>query len=443
MRPVLAELLGKYYLQFFIAALEAVRFALYMLVLCHGKRRRDRFCRRFALLWAVQLLLCLPISILRTGQDGLTARVLLELVLSAEQLAAVFLLYQEDLSETLLMFSAVLVTKNMSGNTVQLLLNLAGQNDKETISFFPESEPIRDWTIYAILHLVLLLLTAYLFRRGERNRHVHLDLSAACLFTGATLVLRCLIQPAVRLLQPDDLSPILCIRALLVLIYALLAAIRAGLLSRKTAETELDLTRGLLRQERKRYAEMRDTIEVINMRCHDLKHQLSRVQGKLTEEETRALRDAIELYDGNIRTGSEIVDTVLYGKKLVCEKNGIRLSCLCDGAAVRFMEPSQLYSLLDNALENAVEASAGLAADDRMILVTIGSSGDSAVIEVSNYFDPAALAAEEETSKPDKVHHGYGLKSMRYIAGMYGGTVETRTEENMFFLTVTIPKPEQ
>jgi len=112
-------------------------------------------------------------------------------------------------------------------------------------------------------------------------------------------------------------------------------------------------------------------------------------------------------------------------------------------AADRFMEPSQLYSLLDNALENAVEASAGLAADDRMILVTIGSSGDSAVIEMSNYFDPAALAAEEESSKPDKVHHGYGLKSMRYIAGMYGGTVETRTEENMFFLTVTIPKPQQ
>lgn len=442
MRPMLEALLGKYYFQFVIIILEVLRFALYMLVLCHGKRRRGRFYQRFILLWAAQLLLCLPISVLRTGQDGLPARVLLELFLSAEQLAAVFFLYEEDLSETLLMFSAILVTKNMSGNTVQFLLNLAGKNDKETISFFPELVPARDWPIYIALHLALLFLTAYLFRRGERNRHVHLDLSAACLFTGTTLVLRCLIQPTVRLLQPDDLPPIFCcIRALLVLIYVLLAAIRAGLLSRKTAETELDLTRSLLRQERKRYSEMRDTIEVINMRCHDLKHQLSRVQGKLTEEETQALRDAIELYDGNIRTGSEIVDTVLYGKKLVCEKNGIRLSCMCDGTAVRFMEPSQLYSLLDNALENAVEASVGLEADDRVILVTIGSSGDNAVLEVSNYFDPAALTAEEETSKPDKMHHGYGLKSMRYIAGVYGGSVEVRTEGNMFFLTITIPKP--
>jgi len=440
---MLAAVLGKYYYQCFIIASDAIRFALYMLVLCYGKRQRSRFYQRFFLLLAVQFLLSIPISILRTGQDGLSARMLLEVFLSIEQLATVFLLYDEDLSETLLMFSSILVTKNMSGNTVQLLLNLAGRNDKETISFFPEPLPARDWAIYETIHLLLLLLTAYIFRRGEKNRHIHLDLPAACLFTGATLMLRCMIQPAVRLLESTDLSPILCIRVLLVQIYILLAAIRAGLLSRKIAETELDLTRSLLRQERKRYSEMRDTIEVINMRCHDLKHQLSHVQGKLTEEETQALRDAIELYDGNIRTGSEIVDTVLYGKKLVCEKNGIQFSCLCDGAAVRFMEPSQLYSLLDNALENAIEASVGLEADNRVILLAIACSGNNAVIEVSNYFDPAVLEAEESTSKADKLHHGYGLKSMRYIAGLYRGNVEIRTVDNMFFLSITIPKPEE
>ena len=129
---------------------------------------------------------------------------------------------------------------------------------------------------------------------------------------------------------------------------------------------------------------------------------------------------------------------MLCQKKLVCDKNGITLSYVCDGAAVRFMEPSRLYSLIDNALENAIEAVTGLNADERLISISISGEKGGARIEVSNYFDPSKSAAGG-TSKPDRNRHGYGLKSMRYIAESCGGRVETDTAGNMFFLTITLP----
>ncbi|MCR5136709.1 MAG: ATP-binding protein [Oscillospiraceae bacterium] len=169
-----------------------------------------------------------------------------------------------------------------------------------------------------------------------------------------------------------------------------------------------------------------------------MKRHLDDLQGRLTQEEISAISEAMELYDGAIRTGSEIVDTVLCQKKLICDKQGVALSFVCDGAAVRFMEPSRFYSLLDNALENAIEAVTALPKDERLISLSISAENGGARIEVSNYFDPS-VAVENGTSKSDKSRHGYGLKSMRYVAESCGGEVKTETAGNMFFLTITLP----
>ena len=48
-----------------------------------------------------------------------------------------------------------------------------------------------------------------------------------------------------------------------------------------------------------------------------------------------------------------------------------------------------------------------------------------------------------QTDKPDKIHHGYGIKSMRYIAKSYGGELSFYTEDDMFFLNITVPIPKK
>lgn len=426
-------------MQMIILLLDTISFILYLLVMCRKFPHRDGFGWRLPVLILLQAALCFPLALLRAGHDTLWMRILIEVLFSAVQLLALPFLYRGSLMQYLMWFSGILMTKNLSGNAYQLLMNLFGRDDTRTISFLSDTAPaIGDWIIYFSAQILLLLLIAWLFERGEKEGRVTLDPTPVWTLTLVTLLLRCVIQPFIRTQQPNDNTLLVCIRALMLLIYLLLIAFRSGILSRKKAEVELKINENLLNQERKRYSEMRDMIEVINMRFHDLRRHLAELQGKLTDEEMRTISDAMDLYDNTVRTGSEIVDTVISQKKLICEQKGIIFSYVCDGSAVLSIEPSKLYSLLDNALENAIEATSLLPEAERMISIGIGKQNLSVRIEVSNYFNPAA-AVTHGTSKQDKQHHGYGLKSMRYIAESLGGSVQTDQYSNMFFLTILLP----
>ena len=43
------------------------------------------------------------------------------------------------------------------------------------------------------------------------------------------------------------------------------------------------------------------------------------------------------------------------------------------------------------------------------------------------------------TTKADVARHGFGIKSIQYIAQQYGGTVEATMQEDMFFLRIFFP----
>ena len=43
------------------------------------------------------------------------------------------------------------------------------------------------------------------------------------------------------------------------------------------------------------------------------------------------------------------------------------------------------------------------------------------------------------TVKEDRSHHGFGTKSIQYIAEQYGGALDIHILDNMFFLKVRFP----
>lgn len=436
----LYSIMGVYSVHFISAAIDIFICWLYMLILCVKKKRRKWFGIRVPVLLVADLALCVGLSALRTCVDTLPVRMIVELGLAGLELVNIFLLFRESLSESLMMFSSVVVTKNFSGTVIPLLRNLLGVNDMESISFFTDYIPLRDWSIHFALQLLFLLAIVYLFRRADSLSSTGLALPGSLFIFVITLTMKCVMAPVARFYQPTSFALSVFVKVLIAIMYLVIISIRAGLITRQKIETELQITESLLRQEQKRYAEMRSSIEVINMRCHDLKRQLSKLQNKLTQEEVDALREAIEIYDSNIHTGNEIIDTVLYQKELYCRKNGIRLSWVCDGASLSFIAPSSLYALMENAIENAIEATIGLPMEQKIITINAFREGKTVQIEVSNYFDRQRTMAGV-TSKEDKVHHGFGLKSMRYIVSGYGGTVETACVDNIFLLNIQIPCP--
>ncbi len=213
----------------------------------------------------------------------------------------------------------------------------------------------------------------------------------------------------------------------------------------KRAELEAATLEQIMADERTQYQVSRDTIDAINVKCHDIKHMIRDLgeASELPPGVVAEMAEAVKVYDSGIRTGNEALDVLLSEKSLACAREGITLSCIADGAALGFMKPSDLYSLVLNALDNAIEAVRAIdEADRRSISLVVRRAGDTAVVHVENYFaGHVAFGADglPKTSKKDQVNHGFGMRSMQLVAERYAGTLHARTQGDVFHLNVILP----
>jgi sensor histidine kinase regulating citrate/malate metabolism len=53
---------------------------------------------------------------------------------------------------------------------------------------------------------------------------------------------------------------------------------------------------------------------------------------------------------------NDTLDIIITEKCLLCEKENITLTCIADGEKISFISVTDLYSLLGNAIDNAIEA---------------------------------------------------------------------------------------
>lgn len=226
--------------------------------------------------------------------------------------------------------------------------------------------------------------------------------------------------------------------------YALI--FRSMLLAHGEISEELKITQHLLSAERKQFESIKDDMEMINIKCHDMRHQLDQYAGKLTESELKELRRAITIYDSHLKTGNDILNMVLYKKQAIMEQRHITLSCMADARCLGFMDATDLFSMMNNAIDNAIEAVSKLEDEEqRLISLNVSQENGVCVIHLSNFFLPESVTGEglPETSKDDPYRHGYGMRSIRYVVEKYGGLMSFQTEDSIFHLNLCLPLPEQ
>ena len=433
----LYSILGDYTRFFIICAQETITLFLYSVALTWYKKKRRLYILRLVSCFLVSLALCIPLGIFRTHYNITSVRIFNSAVMMLLILGSLFACYREKLSEIMLCFVGIVAAKNVSGQIFALLLNICGVNDLNTMSFFDDYNSTRDWIIYFAIHLALLF-GIYLFLRKRENLKDENSNTRAIFLAVTTFAVAAVLSTFARAYQAESFALSVCIKVFLIIVYAFILIMRSDIFFRSRIKQELYVTEQLLNQEKKHYAEMRNNIDLINMKCHDIRHQLDNFHGKLTERELDELRDAIQIYDSNIKTGNEILDAILFQKKLYCEKNGIRLKFMADGKLLNFIDGNDLYALLANALDNAVENVAKLEDNEKRIInLNIWREGGMVLIESSNYFDLSAKAVDG-TTKADKAHHGYGIKSMKYIAGKYHGTLTILKEKDIFTVTISL-----
>ena len=217
------------------------------------------------------------------------------------------------------------------------------------------------------------------------------------------------------------------------------------LFRKSSMKQELELVTLLLQKEQEQYRLSKENIDIINQKCHDLKHQIRAVR-KVTEEERdqylKEIEESVSIYEAIVQTGNEVLDTILTEKSLYCRKKGITISCVADGKLLDFIHPMDLYSLFGNALDNSIEAVEQFEEEEkRQIDVLIFKQQNFLVVNVINP-SKEVLAMEDEmpiTTKRDKNLHGFGLRSMKYIVKKYDGFFNITQEDGCFSLKFLFP----
>ena len=222
--------------------------------------------------------------------------------------------------------------------------------------------------------------------------------------------------------------------------------LQVGLRQEVRLLASLETERQIRRQMQEQYELSHNNIDIINQKCHDLKHQIAGlrfVEDQQERDKTLAqLENSVMLYDTSMKTGNEVLDTVLTEKSLLCANAGISWTCMADGAQMEFISPVDLYTMLGNALDNAIESSQKLPLrEQRVIRVIVRRQFGAVFIQISNYYDHLEDRPDGrlQTTKPDKEYHGFGLSSIERIVRSYDGTMNIETQNGIFLLSILIP----
>ena len=221
--------------------------------------------------------------------------------------------------------------------------------------------------------------------------------------------------------------------------------LESELFKKSQLKQEKELLDFLYKTQQEQYKISRETIALINQKSHDLKHQIHALRNANKEELDRYLgeiEESVEIYEAIVKTGNDVFDTILTEKSLYCKKHGIVVSCVADGSQLGFIDTIDLYAILGNAMDNAIEAVEKIEEKEkRQIDVMIYRQHNFLVMNIINPLSEQLIYEDglPLTKKADKFSHGFGLRSIRQILRKYEGFLNISEEDGCFSLKMLIP----
>jgi len=211
-------------------------------------------------------------------------------------------------------------------------------------------------------------------------------------------------------------------------------------LDNKEANMRLVVTERILSEQKHQYELLKQNMDIINIKCHDLKNQIHDVNGEATIEKSELdeIDGAVKIYQSIAKTGNEALDVVLTEKSLMCDKNKINLTYIIDGEKLGFMKPSDIYSLFGNAIDNAIEAVMPLEEENRNISIIVKKQSGFISVHIENCCAviPEFKNGLPVTTKEDTENHGFGMMSISSIVDKYRGTMSVEANGKKFSLDI-------
>lgn len=409
---------------------------------CHFLDRRPHFIGR-ALAFAFAMMafsvaynflfpLSYPVPAIRT-----LIRIAKYLGFFAIGLAGIYFCFETNLFGALFCINCALATQHLCYRAYAVILIAFGKTYSS-----------RGSTIIILLGTAFVYTLVYIFfvRKLKKHPEEHLE-NRLNIVVGAILVVTnvlLLFMMENYIAFEGEAKPFLLLSCYHVILCVFTLMIEQGFLQNIALSRDKDMLEHLLSMQEEKFQTTKASMDMINIKCHDMKHQISHMTGRLDHDSVEELERIINIYDSNLKTGNEALDICLMEKKLLCERDGISFDCIADGSCLSFMPAADVFSLFGNALDNAIEACTKIQnAEKRIISLTVRRQLGMAVIHVENNFEGNLTFANglPQTTKSDKNYHGFGMQSIRMIADKYKGTVAILNQDGVFNLNITIPIP--
>ena len=330
-------------------------------------------------------------------------------------------------------YDMALTIAGFSGST-QVYSNAPARFDPIPAAIFLE--------VYALVYWALYQLFA---RRMKKGEDMDIQRPSLLVLVALTVLVEIVLNAVVIYHKYENLDLVYYLAASLANVVCSLSVLVVlfSLLFQKSLEAELEVVYQMWRQEQKQYEISKQTIDLINVKCHDMKHQIRAIsrQAAIDPAALEEMESVISIYGTIVKTGSQALDIILAEKNLYCQKNGVTISCIADGAKLDFMTDSDIYSLFGNLLDNAIRSVTALEPDKRVISFSVRAERAFLSINSHSYYGGEVRMERglPVSNQAETGYHGFGVKSMALIVEKYGGTISFHAKSQVFNVNILFP----
>lgn len=242
----------------------------------------------------------------------------------------------------------------------------------------------------------------------------------------------------------ENWDTIILARVLSAIVCALGIWIAIDILVNQKIKMESAMQQYMIERQKEEFELRKETINDLNIKCHDLKYQIREIYNRIGKNDTSGLEeieDRIMAFQSSYQTGNEALNVVLSEKARMSSEKGISFNFMGNGELISFMSDMDIYRLFNNAIDNAIEASEKIEKEKRIIGVIIGFAGPFISVRFENYYNGQLELSNDMplTSKENKQNHGFGVKSIKSIADNYGAQFAIEHDDEVFALTLLFP----
>lgn len=163
---------------------------------------------------------------------------------------------------------------------------------------------------------------------------------------------------------------------------------------------------------------------------------------KEAEHYLQSMQQAAAELSLQFSTGNPVTDVILNRKGQICAQEGISLEGDLLYPANFLIEVFDLGIVLNNALDNAIEACRKMSEERKKEIRFRGYvKGRMFFLVVENTYDKTMMRIRDGkllTTKNDEEIHGLGMSNMRSCVEKYYGTMQYEPGENRFILTIML-----